>query len=273
MVTSDCFPTSTMCHEAGTFSAGIVLYSAPWVTSLAITTSVGRMSWTPRSSAAAMIRRASSTRSGSARLFPTLLPWARMNVLAIPPPTMRMSTLFEQVLEDLDLVGDLGAADDRDVRARRVLDEPRQVLDLLLHQEAGVRPAGAGQSRRSRRGRGGRCRTRRSRRRRRTTPSAFANSGSFFSSSGWKRRFSRSSDLARPQAADRVLGPDAQRVAGARDVEAEQRPTGAPPPAEPEAVLDLAVGAAEVAREDHARALVQEVLDRGDGRPDPGVVA
>ncbi len=94
MATSDCFPTSTMCHEAGIFSAGIVLYSAPWVTSLAITTSVGRMSWTPRSSAAAMIRRASSTRSGSARLLPTLLPWARMNVLAIPPPTTRMSTLF-----------------------------------------------------------------------------------------------------------------------------------------------------------------------------------
>ena len=42
MPTSVCRPTSTMCHDAGTFSAGSVLYSAPWVTSLATTTSVGQ---------------------------------------------------------------------------------------------------------------------------------------------------------------------------------------------------------------------------------------
>jgi hypothetical protein len=78
--------------------------------------------------------------------------------------------------------------------------------------------------------------------------------------------------LARPQAADGVLRPDTQRVARAGDVEAEEGREPLGDGAEPQAVLDLAVGPAEVAREDHPRALVQEVPDRGDGRPDPGVV-
>ena len=83
-----------MCHEAGNFSVPTVLYSVPRVTSLAITTSVGRMTGTLRAFAAARIRRASSTRSCSARLLPTDLPWASRNVFAIPPPTTRMSTLL-----------------------------------------------------------------------------------------------------------------------------------------------------------------------------------
>ena len=70
----DCSPRSTMCHDAGNFSVPTVLYSVPRVTSLATTTSVGRMTWTPASSAAARIRRASSTRSCSARLLPTTCP-------------------------------------------------------------------------------------------------------------------------------------------------------------------------------------------------------
>ena len=92
----DCSPMSTMCHDAGNFSVPTVLYSVPRVTSLAITTSVGRMTGMLRASAAARIRRASSTRSCSARLLPTLLPWASRNVFAIPPPTTRMSTLADQ---------------------------------------------------------------------------------------------------------------------------------------------------------------------------------
>ena len=42
-----CLPMSTMCHEAGIFSAGRVLYSVPRVTSLATMTSTGRITWTP----------------------------------------------------------------------------------------------------------------------------------------------------------------------------------------------------------------------------------
>src|SRR5664280_1042208 len=92
IIASDAGPTSTMCQLAGSFSVERVLYSEPWVTSFAITTSTGRISFTPASSAAAMIRFASSIRSGSARLLPTDVACARRNVLAIPPPTIRMST-------------------------------------------------------------------------------------------------------------------------------------------------------------------------------------
>ena len=77
-------------------------------------------------------------RSGSARLLPIGLPCASRNVLAIPPPMTRMSTLVEEVLEDLDLVADLGAADDRRERLLGVLEELREDLDLALHQEARV---------------------------------------------------------------------------------------------------------------------------------------
>ena len=45
----------------------------------------------------ARIRRASSTRSGSARLLPTALPWASRNVLAIPPPRTSRSTLVSRL--------------------------------------------------------------------------------------------------------------------------------------------------------------------------------
>ena len=96
-------PTSTIRQLAGIFSAGRVLYSVPRVTSLATTTSTGRMTGTPRVSAAARIRRASSTRSGSARLLPIALPWARRNVLAMPPPTTRRSTLVRRCSRTLIL--------------------------------------------------------------------------------------------------------------------------------------------------------------------------
>ena len=92
-----CLPMSTMCHEAGIFSAGRVLYSVPWVTSLATITSTGRTIRTPFDSAIARIRLASSTRSYSARLLPTDLPWATRNVLAIPPPTTIHVDLVHQV--------------------------------------------------------------------------------------------------------------------------------------------------------------------------------
>ena len=99
--------------DAGIFSAGRVLYSVPRVTSLATITSTGRTIRTPLPSAAARIRRASSTRSGSARLLPTLLPWASRNVLAMPAADDEDVDLVHQVLEDLDLAGHLGAADRR----------------------------------------------------------------------------------------------------------------------------------------------------------------
>ena len=92
-----------MCQLAGTFSAGIVLYSEPRVTSFEITTSTGSTTLTPCSSAAARIARASSTRSGSARLLPTGLPWASRKVLAMPPPMTMTSTLSSRCWSTLIL--------------------------------------------------------------------------------------------------------------------------------------------------------------------------
>ena len=158
---SDSGPTSTADHEFGIFRTGTILCSAPRVTSFATTTSVGRRSRTPRVSALAMMRSASSTRSRSSRLLPTVWPCATRNVFAMPPPMSEHVDALEERVEDLDLVGDLGAADDRGERARRVLEEPREVADLALHQEARRRPAGARRRRPSRRGPDGRCRRRR----------------------------------------------------------------------------------------------------------------
>jgi hypothetical protein len=78
--------------------------------------------------------------------------------------------------------------------------------------------------------------------------------------------------LAGAEAAHGVLGARPEGIARAGDVEPEERREPLGDGAQPQAVQDLAVGAAEVAREDHPRALVQEVPDRGNGRPDPGVV-
>ena len=64
-------PRSTMCHDAGIFSAGSVLYSVPRVTSLATMTSTGRTTRTPFVSAAAegsaARRRRGRARPGSCR--------------------------------------------------------------------------------------------------------------------------------------------------------------------------------------------------------------
>ena len=64
-------PTSTMCHEAGIFSAGSVLYSVPRVTSLATMTSTGRTTRTPlllgRRRGSAGRRRRGRARPGSCR--------------------------------------------------------------------------------------------------------------------------------------------------------------------------------------------------------------
>ena len=78
------------------------------------------------------------------RLLPTVLPWARRKVLAIPPPMTSRSTLATRCVEDLDLARDLGAADDRGERPLgRLQQEPREHRDLALHEQARRRPAGA----------------------------------------------------------------------------------------------------------------------------------
>ena len=66
--------------------------------------------------------------------------------------------------------------------------------------------------------------------------------------------------LAVPEPLDRVLRPDAERVAGHRDRAGAAAPTGRWPTGRSRsAVLDLAVGPAEVAGEDDLRALLEQL--------------
>ena len=197
------------------------------MTSLATITSTGRTPARPSPRPRRGSRRASSTRSGSARLLPTLLPWASRNVFAMPPPRTSRSTFVSRWSRTLILSETLAppttAANGRSGCSMR----PRQHLDLALHEQAGVGRQELRDRRPSRRGRGGPSRTRRSRRCRRRRRAGAANSGSFFSSSAWKRRFSSRSTSPGAQPLDGVLRADAERVAGDRHVAAEQLPTGA----------------------------------------------
>ena len=154
-------PRSTMCHEAGIFSARSVLYSVPRVTSLATMTSTGRTTRTPLFAADERIRRASSTRSGSARLLPMALPWASRNVFAMPPPRISRSTLVRRWSMTLILSETLAppriAANGRSGR----LEELREHLDLALHEQSCVGRQQLARCRPSTRGRDGPSRRRR----------------------------------------------------------------------------------------------------------------
>jgi hypothetical protein len=111
-----------------------------------------------------------STWSCSTRDDPTSWPSATRKVNAIAPPTATDIDALEQVLEDGQLVGDLGAPEHRHVRPCGIRLQPPEHLELTLEQRAGVARADGPRSRRSRRARGVPPRTRRRRTRRRTTP-------------------------------------------------------------------------------------------------------
>ena len=83
--------------------------------------------------------RAASSLSSSTSDLPTGMPRALKNVYAIAPPMSSRSTLREQILDDLDLVRDLRAAQDRDERPLRRFERVAEVAQLLLHQQSGGR--------------------------------------------------------------------------------------------------------------------------------------
>ena len=82
-------------------------------------------------------RRAISSMSVSYSDLPTLTPVAARKVLAMPPPTISWST-SQQRLEHRELGGDLGAADDRDQRPRRLLQRALERLELTDQQRSGA---------------------------------------------------------------------------------------------------------------------------------------
>ena len=152
---------STMFQEAGTLSAGRVLYSLPRVTSLATTTSVGRTILVPCFSADSMIAFASSIAVGLDQALADRLALGEQEGVGHAAADHEHVDLVDEVAQDLDLARDLGPADDRREGSLRVLHQLAQELDLLLHQQAGVRRQELGDAFRARRGRGGRCRRRR----------------------------------------------------------------------------------------------------------------
>ena len=108
-----------MCHEAGIFSARSVLYSVPRVTSLATMTSTGRTTRTPLFAA--------DDEDPASILDPVGLGEALADGLALGEQERvrhaaaedQQVDLGEQVVDDLDLVGHLGAAEDRRERPVR----------------------------------------------------------------------------------------------------------------------------------------------------------
>ena len=166
---------------------------------------------------------------------------------------------------------DLGAAEDRRERPLRVLEQLREHLDLALHQQPGVGRQQLGDAdgrgvrpvRRPERvvdvdvgvGREGRGEGR--------VVRLFL---------GVEAEVLEHQHLARPEALDRVLGPDPERVAGDRDVPAHQLGQDLPDRPQAQPVLDLAIRTPEMARQDDRGPRVEEQVDRRDGGPDARIV-
>ena len=144
--------------------------------------------------------------SASCSERPTAWPCAARNVLAIAPPITSTFTLLDQVAEQVELGGHLGAADHGGNRAHRDCRAPRPAPRVRPASGGRHRPAAGARRPRCWRARGARRRTRRSRRRRPVSPDRPAKAGSFFSSSAWKRVFSSTSTSPRRHAVDRLLG-------------------------------------------------------------------
>ena len=150
-----------MCHEAGIFSAGSVLYSVPRVTSLA-TIDVDRQD----DPDAVLLGRGEDPPRvldavGLGEALADGLALGEQERVGHAAAEDEHVDLGQQVVDDLDLVRDLGAAEDRRERPLRVLEQLREHLDLALHQQPGVGGQELGRCRPSRRGPDGRSRTRR----------------------------------------------------------------------------------------------------------------
>ncbi len=178
---------------------------------------------------------------------------------------------LQERLQDLDLVGDLGAADDRGEGPRRILHEAREIADLALHEKPGV-----GRQELRHADRGGVRAVRRAEsvvhvdvaiRRQRLGELRVV--GLLL---GMEAQVLQEEDLAGLQATDGVLGADPDGVAGGRDRLTQQGREVLGHRSQPERVADLALGPTEVAHEHDRGAPLEEVGDGRDGRPDPGVV-
>ncbi|MNV49446.1 hypothetical protein D3C71_1414000 [compost metagenome] len=103
-------PMSRIRSSSATSLAALTVAGASAAKALAVTTSVGIGTSAPRAFMAAITARASSSRSGSAKLLPMGRPAASMKVLAMPPPTMSWSTLSARLFKMVSLVETLEPA-------------------------------------------------------------------------------------------------------------------------------------------------------------------
>ena len=106
-------PTSRIIRSAGTASIGTVCVATPGVSAAATTASTGRTIAQPAAFAFARMSRAVACISASCSDLPTATPSAARNVLAIAPPITSDVDLGDEVAEQIELGGDLRAADDR----------------------------------------------------------------------------------------------------------------------------------------------------------------
>ena len=260
-----------MCHEAGIFSAGSVLYSVPRVTSLA-TDHVDRQD---HADLALLGGREDPLRV----LDAIMLGEALADALALceqerighPAPEDEHVDLLEEVVDHANLVGHLGAAKDRRERPLRRLEHLREHLELALHEETRV----GGQELGDANG-GGVCPVRRSEcivdvdigvRRERLGEVRVV--GLLL---GVESEVLQHEDLARAHALDRVLRSDPEGIPGDRYVAPDQLGQACPDGPQPQPVLDLPLRPAEVAGQDHRRSPLQQEANGGEAGADSGVV-
>ena len=100
-------PMSRIRSSSATSLAFLTVATASAAKVLATTTSTGMGTAAPRLAMAAITALASSTKSGSAKLLPIDRPAASIKVLAMPPPTIRPSTLPDRASRMVSLVDTL----------------------------------------------------------------------------------------------------------------------------------------------------------------------
>ena len=184
------------------------------------------------------------------------------------------STFVEQVVDDLDLVRDLRAADDRDKRADGMLHRVAEILQLLLHEEAGRAFADGADDAVHRR-------VRAVGRPERVVDVEVGQLGQLprkhrvvLLLRGVEAQVLEQHDVAAGmRLGHRRRGGLADAVAGEHDRPAQQRGQRRDQRLQAELRRDLALRPSEVRGEDDGRALVERVLNRRQRGPDPRVVA
>ena len=238
-----------MCHEAGIFSAWSVLYSVPRVTSLATMTSTGRTTRTPLLGGRRQDPPGVLDAVGLGQALADRLALREQEGVGHPAAEDEHVDLGQQVVDDPILSETLAppriAANGRSGR----LEQLGEHLDLALHQQPGVGRQQLGDA--DRRG----VRPMRGPERVVDVDVGVGREGRGEGRVvrlllGVEAEVLEHQDLAGSEALDRVLRADPERVAGDRDVPAQELGQALPDRPQAQAVLDLAVRPPEVAGQD-----------------------